>query len=172
MIDEREMRTSLVTGVKIDTLLATVLVSELLTPSEELWLVSPWISDVDVIDNTGGAFDSVFADPSNKIYSLSEVLGTLTWAGVRLGVVTRPDRHNETFLGRLDRCADPGNTRVIHEEKVHEKTFCGTDWQLTGSMNFTYRGMNVNDELVKYRVDSRVAATTRVEFAHRFGGKW
>ncbi|MFE9324119.1 phospholipase D-like domain-containing protein DpdK [Nocardia sp. NPDC052278] len=172
MTDERELRTSQTTGVRIDALLSTILVSELLTPSDELWLISPWVSDVDAIDNTGGAFDTAFSDPSNKIYLLSEVLGLLTLSGTRLGVVTRPDSHNEIFLARLERCADSVNLKVIRDRTIHEKTFCGMDWQLTGSMNFTYRGININDELMKYRVDAQVAAGTRVEFAHRFGGEW
>ena len=39
--------------------LATCFISELLVPSKPLWLISAWISDIDVIDNGAGAFESL-----------------------------------------------------------------------------------------------------------------
>jgi hypothetical protein len=52
---------------------------------------------------------------------------------------------------------------------VHEKTFCGDTWQLSGSMNLTFRGMNANDELVTYRVDRQAVATAHIDLTRRFG---
>jgi phosphatidylserine/phosphatidylglycerophosphate/cardiolipin synthase-like enzyme len=167
--DERVVRTSGQTGVKIDAILATALLAELMTPSPHLWLVSPWIGDVDAIDNRSAAYDAVFSDPSNRIYTLAEVLGRITQAGSRLSVVTRPDRFNNSFLSRLERQARTGAVHVVKEADVHEKTFCGENWLITGSMNFTFRGMTVNDEVSSYRVDQQMAATARLEFQGRFG---
>lgn len=166
---ERVIRTGRVTGLRIDTVLATVLTAELVAPSNDLWLVSPWISDVAVIDNTSGSFDSVFVDPSNRIYTLSEVLSLLTVNGARVSVVARPDTHNVTFLERLRRNANGQHLRIVEHEDVHEKTFCGDDWLLTGSMNLTVRGMQINDEAVTYKVNSEIAAAARLDFRHRFG---
>ena len=167
---ERVVRTGRATGLRIDTVLATVLTAELVAPSSQLWLVSPWISDVPAIDNTSCSFDSVFVDPSNRIYTLSEVLSLLTYNRARVTVVSRPDRHNTNFLDRLRRSACGENLQIRQHEDVHEKTFCGDDWLLTGSMNLTVRGMQINDEAVTYKVSNEAAATARLDFRHRFGG--
>lgn len=171
MIRERDQRTGNFTGVKIDRLLSDVLLSELLTPSEDLWLVSPWISDIEVIDNTGGTYDAAFEDPMNRTYFFSEILALLTRAGSKLRVVTRPGKSRD-FLNHLQYAAEPENLRIVGEEDIHEKTFCGHDWQITGSMNYTFNGMHKNDERSSYRVDPAAAALTRVEFTHRFGALW
>ncbi|SCF21013.1 hypothetical protein GA0070558_15122 [Micromonospora haikouensis] len=170
MILERVVRTGRKTGLRIDNLLSAVLLGELVTPSANLWLVSPWISDVDVIDNMSGRYDSVFAEPANRRYPLSEVLGILTHSGANLTVVTRPESHNKTFLDRLFRQADAGRLLIVEEEDVHEKTFCGELWILTGSMNLTVRGMQVNDEAVTYKYTAEAAASARLDLRRRFGG--
>lgn len=43
----------------LNDLMQNLLVTELLVPSRQLWVLSPWISDIDVIDNTAGQFKSV-----------------------------------------------------------------------------------------------------------------
>lgn len=167
---ERTVRTSPYTGIRLDPVLTAVLVAEMLTPSDELWLVSAWISDVAAVDNTRGDYDSLFADASARIYPLSEILALLTTAGANLTVVSRPADHNETFLARLRRRAEPGQLTVVQHPDVHEKTFCGKNWLLSGSMNFTLRGMQVNDEAVTYKVSDADAAVARIDFARRWRG--
>ena len=78
---ERTLRTSPVTGIRLDPVLTAVLLAELLAPSSELWLVSAWISDVQAVDNTRGDYDSLFDDASARVYHLSEILGLLTDRG-------------------------------------------------------------------------------------------
>ena len=40
------------------SLLANLFAAELVSPSECIWLVSPWISNIQIMDNEVGAFDS------------------------------------------------------------------------------------------------------------------
>lgn len=165
---ERVMRTSRVTGIRVDPVLTGVLAAELVTPSPEIWLVSSWISDVVALDNTRGDFDSLFVDPAARGYHLSEVLALLTEAETALTVVTRPDPHNEHFLNRLALRASEAQVNVVRDPDVHEKTLCGSDWTLSGSMNFTVRGMQVNDEAITYKVSEQAAANARIDFARRW----
>jgi hypothetical protein len=167
-MQERTLRTSPFTGIRLDPVLTSVLLAELLAPSEELWLVSAWISDVAGVDNTRGDYDSLFADASARIYHLSEILGLLTVSGSNLSVITRPAAHNNTFLNRLRLRADQHRLTVIQHPDVHEKTLCGRNWLLSGSMNFTQRGMQVNDEAVTYQVSDAAAAQARIDFARRW----
>lgn len=165
---ERVLRTGQAIGVHPDSLLSSVLVAELLSPSAELWLVSPWISDVPALDNTRGDFDSLFSAPETSVYPLSQVLGLLTHAGAKLTVVHRPDKQNERFLTRLGRRAHSDRLKIISGEVEHEKTLCGHDWYISGSMNFTFNGMQVNDEAITYRVSLELAASTRIDFRRRW----
>ena len=165
---ERTIRPSPVTGIRLDPVLSAVLVSELLAPSRELWLVSAWISDVAAIDNTRGDYDSLFPDATARTYSLSEILGFLTRSGSSLSVVTRPDEHNSQFLALLRRRANPHRLDIIQHADVHEKTFCGRNWLLSGSMNFTLRGMQLNDEAITYKISEPDAAQARIDFARRW----
>jgi phosphatidylserine/phosphatidylglycerophosphate/cardiolipin synthase-like enzyme len=165
---ERVIRPSRVTKIRVDPVLTTVLAAELVAPSKELWLVSSWISDVVAVDNTRGDYDSLFADAAARAYHLSEVLALLTTSGSTLTVVTRSDRHNELFVNRLTLRADRAHLHVVRDADVHEKTLCGTDWMLSGSMNFTMRGMQVNDEAITYKLSDAAAAGARIDFARRW----
>jgi phosphatidylserine/phosphatidylglycerophosphate/cardiolipin synthase-like enzyme len=165
---ERTLRTSPVTGIRLDPVLTAVLLGELLAPSSELWLVSAWISDVAAIDNRRGDYDSLFADASPRIYPLSEILALLTASGAGLTVIARPAGHNNAFLARLRRRAAHEHLTVVQHADVHEKTLCGKNWLLTGSMNFTLRGMQVNDEAVTYKLSEAAAAQARIDFARRW----
>lgn len=166
---ERTLRTSPVTGIRVDPVLTAVLLSELLAPSPSLWLVSAWISDVPAIDNSRGDYDSLINDSSPRVYQLSEILGLLTHQGAQLTLVTRDVPENDLFLSGVNRVAAPGRSRVIRGADAHEKTFCGADWLLSGSMNFTVNGMAVNDEAVTYRLDRAAAAQARIDLEHRWG---
>jgi len=165
---ERILRTSAVTGIRMEPLLESALVSELIAPSPELWLVSPWISDVTVLDNSRGGYDGLLPDASARPYSLAEVLGLLIRGGTQLMVVSRHDPHNDLFLRRLERLGGADRLVVVRHDDLHEKTLCGQEWIITRSMNFTVRGMELNDEVVFYRVDAQAAAQARVDFAHRW----
>lgn len=42
-----------------ELLLQNLLVAEVLYPSSELWLISPWVTDVEIVDNRTGGFASI-----------------------------------------------------------------------------------------------------------------
>lgn len=165
---ERTLHTSPVTGITPEEILKTVLVSELVAPSPHLWLLSPWITDVVALNNRDGNFDDLLADPEARSYRLSELLADVVDSGTHLTVIMRRDQHNLPFQSSLERRCDPNRLSLIEYHGAHEKTFCGTDWVVTGSMNFTLRGMEYNDEGVTYKIDSTAAAITRLELAHRW----
>ena len=57
---------------------------------------------------------------------------------------------------------------VVLDPSVHEKTVCGRNWILSGSMNFTVSGLGSNEESVTYKVDSRDVAQAQLDFAERW----
>ena len=56
----RRIFKSVVTSRKvIQELITLMMVGELLDPGSTVWIVSPWISDVPLLDNRAGSFDAV-----------------------------------------------------------------------------------------------------------------
>ena len=110
----RTVRTGARMGLRADAILTTALLSELIFPGDALWVVSSWITDVAVLDNSQGAFDSVLGDNPPTAGRLSQVLALIAAAGARLHVVTRPGTHNEIFIRRLRAAVtDSRHLRVV-----------------------------------------------------------
>ncbi|MET8613385.1 phospholipase D-like domain-containing protein DpdK [Streptomyces cellulosae] len=163
----RTLRTGAKTGLSVDSMLAAALMAEMINPSRELWLVSPWITDVRVIDNRHGSFDALFGDVPPSSWRLSDALLRIAGAGSHVYIITRPDSHNEAFLRRIE-AAELDTVHVRRDADVHEKTLCGQEWLLTGSMNYTVRGMAKNDESVTYKVGGPDAGQARLDLARRW----
>jgi hypothetical protein len=78
-----------------------VLVSELLAHPQRLWLVSPWLSDLLVIDNTDGRFAGLTNLPTPApAADRSAHPAQLTTAGT-VTVVTREEQTNAAVLAKL-----------------------------------------------------------------------
>lgn len=166
----RAIRTRPRNGIAITEVLSTVLASELIQPSREIWLVSGWVSDVVVIRNEMGAFDDILADSGGGALTLSDVLARLSRLGARINVAVRDDKHNEQFLEVLRRRCAPGNCRIYKSPDLHEKILTGHNWLLKGSMNFTWNGLNVHEESMEFIADAAEAAKHRLELSVRWEG--
>ena len=153
----------------IRELLQMIFVAELLSPGRETWIVSPWISDVTLLDNRAGGFDMLNPDWGRKEVRLVEVAVRMLACGSRLIIVTRPVEHNRSFLERLrlavrEQGVD-GLLTVIEREALHTKGILTDKGLLLGSMNLTYSGMELNDEVVEYDIDPVNRANARLSFA-------
>lgn len=164
----RTIRTRPRNGVAISDVLSAVLVSELVAPSQELWLVTGWVSDIPVIENPSGEFSDIAEDIDTSALTLSDALAYLTRQGTHVSVAVREDRHNEAFLDTLRRRCEPARLSVYSSPDLHEKVLCGDDWLLKGSMNFTWNGLNLHEESIELVVDPTEAAKSRLEFGVRW----
>lgn len=164
----RTIRTRPRNGIAISEVLSAVLVSELISPSPELWLVTGWVSDIPVVANSTGEFSDIGEDLDASALKLSDVLAYLTHQGVAVKVAVRDDRHNDAFLDTLRRRCAKGRLSLFRSPDLHEKVLCGEDWLLKGSMNFTWNGLNVHEESIELVVDQRDAAKSRLEFGVRW----
>lgn len=167
----RTIRTRPHNGTAMADALSMVLVSELVQPSKEIWLVSAWVSDVPVVQNDMGAFDDILTDAGGSALTLSHVLAHLSILGTLINVAVRDDRHNEQFLEILRRRCNLDHLRIHKSPDLHEKILTGDDWVLKGSMNFTWNGLNVNEESMEFVADAAEAARHRLELSIRWGGK-
>ena len=158
-------------ATEVRELLRSLLLAELLAPGEELWLVSPWVTDVLVLDNRAGAFDAAGPGWGPRQVRLSDVLVELLASG-RVHVVTRPDDHNEAFIRTLTDTAEAagrvGRLRVVRRDTLHHKGLLGTDYYLSGSMNFTVNGLEVLEEAVTLQTDPAAIADARLALRDRY----
>lgn len=85
--------------------------------------------------------------------------------------VLRPE--TLAFLDRLRRGAEPEGLpfRVHEQEELHEKGILGDGFYLSGSMNFTFSGISLNEEAVHFIVDPAAVAENRVALFSRWGGE-
>jgi hypothetical protein len=156
-------------------LLAGLFSAELACPSKCLWLVSPWISDVELLDNTAGSFDALARFGRRRI-RLAEILVALASRGTHLVVGTTTDDHNRRFLDRLKVLAE--DLRAEHNltisidasDNLHTKALTGDDFSLAGSMNITFNGIQVREEFIDLRTDEAFVAQARMDAYDRFGG--
>lgn len=158
---------------EIADLLQTIFATELLMPSQRIWLVSPWISDIPILDNRANQFLTVEPQWARRFVSLSEVLAHLIKMGTKVNVITRPADHNHAFLQTLQQRVGQGEPNLFVRKKaiLHAKGLLGDRYYLMGSMNFTFNGITVSEESLQYLTDPVHVAENRAEFVSKWGGE-
>jgi hypothetical protein len=154
--------------------LSSIFVRELINPSSCLWIVSPWITDIPLIDNRFGSFP--FLDfLGRKRITMSQVLIELVRRDSQIVVGTRVDPKNFRFLESLRKHQTEFDNRIVlfeqdESERLHDKAMCGDDFLISGSMNFTFAGAILNQENIRLDTDPQIISETRIDLSERFGG--
>ena len=175
MTQRRIFKTKSVGSVVLKELMQNIFVAELLNPSQKLvWIVSPWVSDVRLIDNRGGNFDIVNPDWRGQIVNLQDVILHMLSLETEIRLITNQEKHNDSFLRklkmRLSETSDKKNISISQIETLHVKKGLLNDHGcLDGSMNITYQGVEINDEQVVYNSGSSIVDEERLIFAHHYG---
>jgi hypothetical protein len=157
-------------------MLNALFTAELVSPSKCLWLVSPWISDIEIIDNSAGTYP-VFSRYGRRPIRLAETLVTLAANKTNVVVATTSDSANDTFVNRLRKLARDSDVdrdvliQVDTSRKLHTKALTGDDYAVSGSMNITYSGIKIREEQVELKTDAEYVAQARMDAFGRFGGK-
>jgi hypothetical protein len=170
----RIFKTSSTSCSEIRELLESVFAAELLSPSQCLWLVSPWLTDLELLDNRAGAWSALDPQWGLRQIRLVELLGRTLSVGVHVVVATRPDAHNEQFLRKINdfaRSAGVESLLTVHRKSsLHHKGFLGDDFYLSGSMNFTFNGVEILDEGVTFETNREATESARIAFLNDYGG--
>lgn len=152
----------------IRELLQMMFLSELLAPSRNIWVVSPWISDVPILDNRSGSFDVMNPEWHRREIRLIDLTLQVLTGGSRVIIVTRPDAHNPAFLDQLTERAEEtslkDNLTLVQREHLHTKGILTDSGLLLGSMNLTFRGFELNDEVIEYDTSLQRIAEARQSF--------
>ncbi|MFC8235885.1 phospholipase D-like domain-containing protein DpdK [Streptomyces sp. NPDC057284] len=153
----------------LNDLLQNLLVTELLAPSSRLWILSPWISDIVVIDNASGQFKSVLPALPARPIRLTEVLLELARRGSDVRVIMRNDPRNAITKQRLGELAPVGPRPTLQiRNTLHDKGIVSDRFHVHGSMNFTFFGQTVNQEGVTIVSDPDQIARAWVEYQNRY----
>lgn len=167
---ERQIATTGSPIVPID-FLQSIFITELIHPSRRLWISSPWISDIELIDNRARQFGTLCPDwPAIRI-RLSRFFETLLERRGNVVIIVNEAQHNDEFITRmksLKRIYDL-QTHIIRSLHLHEKGIVGDWFSLTGSMNLTYNGVYINQEHLVYTCDPSRVAERRLTFETRWG---
>lgn len=155
-------------AVTVQELLQTMFVAEMLRAGGDVWIVSPWISNVVLIDNRSGNFDALNPEWGRREIRLADVLTALMTRGTTVSIVTRSDESNRGFVTRLRDLIEQQSLQdraeiTIHDQ-LHTKGILLSNSLLMGSMNLTYNGMVINDEWVEFSLGPEDLARTRLEF--------
>lgn len=145
-----------------------LLVGEILSPGQRMLIASPWIGDVPILDNTGGRFTALNSAWGSRTIRLSAVLRTLLIRGTEVYLHVGPGPREAEFIRRLSEGArSDGTDQRLHphisthdpnDVLDHQKMIAADEWAVFGSMNLTYRGVELNGELVTVSTDpARVA---------------
>jgi HKD family nuclease len=151
-------------------LIQSLLVLELIQPSKTIWVGSAWISDILLFDNRGLQYKSLEPDWPADIISLSKVLLALAKRGIQIVIITREDEVNQNFLNKIKlNKSEDMKVDIILRDEFHEKGLLSDSYEITGSMNFTYNGIMINDERVIYRCDKNKIAERQIVMWNKYG---
>jgi hypothetical protein len=157
------------------SLLQAIFASELVAPSKIFWLTSPWISDIPILDNRALTFDLGTNWGPIRV-PLSKVLVEMAKRGCKVRITTTTDSKNNSFLSRLtiekidQGVGDNLMWTFDDDEQLHEKALLGDDFCVFGSMNFTFFGLQIRRELLKFQIDPAKVAELRFGMRDDFGG--
>lgn len=160
---------------EVRDLLESLFAVELLAPGGEIWLVSPWITDLLLLDNRSGAYAGLEPSWPKRYLTLAELLALALKSAphCRVRVVTRPDQHNKRFCRRLRTLVEletTGGRLGVEDDRetLHIKGLAGANFALKGSMNFTYNGVEVLEEAVELETDPSRVATLLLNFGTHY----
>lgn len=151
-------------SIQLTDCLSSLFALELMSPSHIVYLFSPWISDVLLLGNSFGQFRAAIPEFSEDDVSLAGLLNVLTERGTQVRLLCRPDQpHTEDFLRKLSSAI-----KVKRVETLHEKGLISEHFYLRGSMNFTFSGVNLNDEHVELTTEPHQVALALAEAQQRW----
>jgi hypothetical protein len=94
--------------------------------------------------------------------------------GTEVIIVTTTDRSNDSFLGSIKAeglrqgVMSRIQIEIDDDENLHEKAITSSDYLIDGSMNFTFTGLFIRRERIKFDIDQQMVAETRVGLVRDF----
>lgn len=149
-------------------LLQSIFAAELARPSSLIWLVSPWLRDVPILENRSGEFEALAPTLPRSEVRLGRILRELVNRGTRVVVASRPLPDGGEVADSLAR-EWPNRVVVRRMEELHVKGLVTDSCALTGSMNFTHNGIENLTELLEFEISRPAVEQLRTTFRQHYG---
>jgi hypothetical protein len=138
---------------------------------DTIWLVSPWVTDFDLLDNRSNNWSNLNPSWGARTIRFTELLIFCVESGCKLNVVCNPDDINSAFIKRLQTAiTDSHFLSITISENLHTKGLLTSSLWLAGSMNFTYSGVHLNQEQVQLNMSKDTIVDMKLEFEQSYGG--
>ena len=136
---------------------------------DEIWLVSPWVTDFQLLDNRSGDWNSIQPEWGARFVHMSELLVLAVNSGCKLNLVTKSSEINDNFLKKLtDNIENSENVNLVVSDQLHTKGLLCSSFFLAGSLNFTYSGTSKNEECIKLDTNTKSISEAKLEFEHHY----
>tara|TARA_Y100001960_G_C14304388_1_gene647654 strand:- start:258 stop:641 length:384 start_codon:yes stop_codon:yes gene_type:complete len=126
---------------------------------------------MDILDNASRRYSYLNPDWGVGNIRLSGVVDTLINKGTKIICILNDSPVNSEIKTRLTLMKDsfPDLMKIIIDNELHEKGILTDNFTLDGSMNLTYRGLNINQEYIRYSCDSEILARKRTSLEGHYG---
>ena len=151
------------------SVLQSLLVSELINPSPKMYLISPWITDIPILDNSSGQYRSLVPGWDLAHIRLSKVLAEFVDRGTELVIASRPNKGNMFFRDlQLSTLVQQKLITIRLTEELHEKGLLTNRFYFAGSFNFTLNGIEVLEEAANLFTDHDIIGKKLIDFSDRW----
>lgn len=148
--------------------LTGVLMSGLIHP-HEMWIVSPWLSDFEVVDNRLYAWQHLVPTWPPQWIGFVQVVAQLIQSQNQLFIVSRNNETSRKFVQQLHDALPKGASyHLKYSEDLHTKGIVTEQVLVSGSLNLTFSGTNRNDELIHVFNDPQMIRGALAEFEHQY----
>ncbi len=153
---------------QLPNLLQGIVSAELLSPSKKLWLYSPWISNIPLLDNKTNSFRHVEPLWPRGMIKLSSILEKILERGTEVFIISNTLNHNNDIFLWIEQMNDKGykNLKGLRKKEIHQKGLLGDSFYVKGSMNFTFNGLTTLDERIEFTCVSEEVAQAKIEFEY------
>ena len=149
-------------NVRLTDILGSLFALELLSPSQYFYVISPFLSEVSLLDNRYGQYRALLFEQTETWVGLAALLNALAAREVTVRVMYQPDAR--PFVKTLSDAVEKQERSTLHEKGLVSDHF----W-LSGSMNYTYSGVNQNDEQISLVTDKAQVAQAMLDVHERWG---
>ncbi len=105
----------------------------------------------------------------NREIGFLEILASAVNSGCSLRLVTHNDGKSLSFVNQLqNRLLSSADYQYLSSDTLHTKGLLTAHFFLRGSMNYTYHGANLNDEVLELTNNGTMISEALLEFANRY----
>ena len=147
---------------RVRSLLQNLCVAEALEPGGEIYLISPWTRDIELIQNHSGEFDWVDGDWPRGSVRLLDWIRTVCNGGANVRILQGEDTGGEAFNAAVERLrrglARASSLELRKSGSLsdsggnHAKAILTPNFSVTGSMNISDPGLEMHVEHLEIRL--------------------